>query len=248
MSIANVYVTEAKFDLLRLARLPAYVIPTILFPLMFYTFFALMFGGDRDAATYLLATYGAFGVVGASLFGFGISVAVERGQGYMLVKRASPMPLPAYFLAKVASSIAFSIIIVLLLFALGAIAGHVIFPLHTWFALGAALVFGAIPFCALGLAIGYLAGPNSAPAMVNIIYLPMSFVSGLWIPIAHLPPIAQTLAPWLPTYHLGQLALGTIGMGRGVWYEHVAALLAFAAIALGAAAVGYRRDEGTLHG
>ena len=53
------------------------------------------------------------------------------------------------------------------------------------------LVCGSIPFCALGLAIGYFAKPNSAPAMVNLIYLPLSFLVGLWIPVQMLP---KTLA------------------------------------------------------
>ena len=46
-------------------------------------------------ATYLLATYATFGVIGAALFGFGVGVAVERGQGWMLLKRASMAASPA---------------------------------------------------------------------------------------------------------------------------------------------------------
>ena len=39
------------------------------------------------------------------------------------------------------------------------------------------LVIGALPFCAIGLAFGYLVGPNSAPAVLNLVYLPMAFAS-----------------------------------------------------------------------
>ena len=63
----------------------------------------------------------------------------------------------------------------------------------------------------MGLAFGYLVGPNSAPAMLNVIYLPMAFASGLFIPIDQLPAFVQGIAPALPPYHFAQLALGTVG-------------------------------------
>ena len=64
--------------------MPGYAVPSIAFPAMFYLLFGVMFGrgtvGGISMATYLIATYGAFGVIGASLFGFGVGVAVERGR------------------------------------------------------------------------------------------------------------------------------------------------------------------------
>ena len=49
----------------------------------------------------------------------------------------------------------------------------------------------------LGLTIGSLAGPNSAPATVNMIYMPMAFCGGLWIPFDFLPKAIQQAAPLL---------------------------------------------------
>ena len=247
--MTRAYALEAKYEFLKLWRMPAYAIPSIAFPVMFYALFGLTFGGGRvtgstTMATYLVATYGAFGVIGASLFGFGVGVAVERGQGWMTLKRATPMPPLAYFSAKLAMATLFSAIIVLLLCGMGAAFGGVSFPAATWVRLFATLVLGAVPFGALGLAIGYLAGPNSAPAIVNVLYLPLSFASGLWIPIEVLPPFMRALAPLLPPYHLAQLALGVIGAGRGApAWTHVVVLLGFTAAGLGVALWGYRRDE-----
>ena len=65
----------------------------------------------------------------------------------------------------------------------------------------------------MGLAIGYFAGPNSAPAAINLIYLPMSFCSGLWVPYMFLPKLVRQIALALPPYHLSQLALGMVGAG-----------------------------------
>jgi ABC-2 type transport system permease protein len=250
--LTRAYVLEAKYELLKLARMPAYALPTLAAPLMFYLFFGIAFGsqggGGLARATYMLATYGAFGVIGASLFAFGVGVAVERGQGWLLLKRASPMPPLAYFVAKIAASALFALLIVLGLFFLAAAFGGVRLPVGTWLALAGVLVLGVPPFCAIGLAIGSIARPNSAPAIVNMLYLPMAFLSGLWVPLAFLPPAIREFAPMLPAYHLGALALGVIGAGGGVWWVHALVLAAFTTAGLALAALGFRRDEGRLYG
>ncbi len=252
-SLLRIYALEAKYEFLKVLRLPAYSIPTLAFPTLFYLMFSLAFGGrslgSTSMSSYMLATYGAFGVIGAALFGFGVGISIERGQGWLLLKRASPMPAGAYFAAKVAMALLFGAIIVGSLFALGAGMQGVRLPAGTWLGLGAILVSGALPFCALGLAFGTWCGPNSAPAVVNLVYLPMAFGSGLWMPIQILPGFLQELAPWLPPYHLAQLALKTIGgdLGRPA-VGHVAALLGVTVLSLGVAWLGYRRDEGKTYG
>ena len=251
-SLWRIYGLEAKYEFLKLWRLPAYAVPTLAFPLMFYLIFGLTFGGERaggiNVSTYLLATYGAFGVIGVALFGFGVGVATERGQGWMRLKRTSPMPVAAYFSAKVVMALLFGLIVVLGLFVLGFFAGEVRLPFTAWLSLLGVLLLGVFPFCALGLAIGYLVGPNAAPAIVNLIYLPMVFASGLWVPVSQLPDFLQGAAPYLPPYHLAQLALGTLGVQRGETWVHVAALLGFTVLFLLVAAWAYRRDEGKTYG
>jgi ABC-2 type transport system permease protein len=252
--MARIFANEARFEFLKLARLPIYAISTIMFPVMFYVLFGLMLNRGQElsrvpVAAYLLASYGTFGVMGASLFGFGVGLAGERGLGWLQVKQASPMPPFAYFFAKTVVCMTFSLIIVLILVTLGFLFGGVhLSPLHV-VQLAATLVAGSITFCAMGMAIGYFAGPSSAPAIVNLIYLPLSFASGLWIPIQALPSFFQKIAPFLPPFHLGQLALSTIGAEtRGSNLGHWEALAAFALICLGIARLGYQRDEGKSYG
>lgn len=249
----RIYSTEAAHEFLKLVRIPMFAIATLAFPLMFYVVFGLTFAdqtaGGVGATTYMLATYGTFGVIGAALFGFGVGVATERGQGWMRLKRVSPMPPLAYFVAKIAMSAAFAGIIVVALFALGATLGGVRMPADQWVSLGAVLVIGTLPFCAMGLALGYLVGPNSAPAVLNLIWLPIAFASGLWIPLSQLPEVVQSIAPFLPPYHLSQLALGTFGAAAGgSALIHIGALAAFTVIFLLVAGWGYRRDEGRTYG
>jgi ABC-2 type transport system permease protein len=247
------YLLEIKYEFLKALRLPAYSLPTLLFPVAFYLFFGVMFGakqtGPVTMSAYLIATYGAFGVIGAALFGFGVSVAIERGQGWLEVKRTTPMPIAAYFVAKLAMAMLFSAIIVTLLFTTGTFFGGVTLPFTTMLSLFAILVGGSITFAAFGLAIGFFAGPNSAAPIVNLIYLPLAFLSGLWVPIIFLPQKVQDLALWLPPYHFSQLALGTIGASRGQSVTlHVSAMVIATIFFTVIAYIGYRRDEGKLYG
>jgi ABC-2 type transport system permease protein len=247
------YLLEIKYEFLKALRMPQYSLPTIFFPIVFYIFFGVMFGGRNTGgvkmAEYLIATYGAFGVIGAALFGFGVSVAVERGQGWVEVKRTTPMPIGAYFVAKLAMAMIFSAIIVVLLMTVAATLGGVTLAPLKAITLLAVLVAGSITFCALGLALGFIAGPNSAAPIVNLIYLPMAFLSGLWVPIMFLPKPVQMLALWLPPYHFSQLALRVTGGSRGESVlVHIGAMAA-AAVVFGAIAyLGYKRDEGKTYG
>jgi ABC-type multidrug transport system, permease component len=250
----TIYAKEAYYEFLKYLRIPMYAGSTIAFPVMFYILFGLLMNrtgsaGNISVSTYLIATYGSFGVMGASLFANGIGVATERGLGWMQVKRASPMPPFAYFLAKFFVSAMFSLIIVLLLLELGAAFGGVRLATTTIVKLILALLAGVAPFCAMGLAIGYWAGPNSAPAAVNLTYLPLSFASGLWFPIEVLPKFLQHIAVFLPPYHLAQMALQAIGGAHaGTTIYHLEFLLGFTLLALGVAYTGYRRDEGKTYG
>ena len=249
----TVHLKEIKYEFLKALRMPQYSLPTLLFPVVFYFFFGVLFGsrntGAVSMAKYLVVTYGAFGVIGTALFGFGTSVAVERGQGWLELKRTTPMPISAYFVSKVAMGMIFSAIIVVMLFVTGRLGAHVVLTPVEMLSVFAVLVAGSTAFCTLGLAIGFIAGPNSAAPIVNLVYLPMGFLSGLWIPIMFLPESLQSLAMWLPPYHLGQLALRVIGASnREPVLFHVGILVATTVLFGALAYAGYRRDEGKTYG
>ena len=77
--LLRIYVMEAKCEILRVLRSPGFTIPSLIFPIMFYTFFGIIFTMGPKMPTYLLATYGTFGVIGPALFSFGVGIAIERG-------------------------------------------------------------------------------------------------------------------------------------------------------------------------
>ena len=251
---ATIYLKEAKYEFLKNLRLRMYTMSVLSFPIMFYVLFGLVLNAKESIAgarvpTYMIATYGTFGVMGASLFGTAAGLASDRGLGWLQVKRASPMPPFAYFAAKVITSMIFSTIIVLALFTLGISLGGVRMPAADFVRLLGTLVAGSLPFSAMGLALGYFTGPNSAPATINLIYLPMSFCSGLWVPFMFLPKVVRQIALALPPYHLSQLALGVVGAGNHEsTATHWEVLAAFTMICLGIARIGFQRDQGKMYG
>ena len=244
---AQAWLTEAKYEFLRLLRTPSFALPIILFPSLFYLLLGVLLNHSasqaRDAAAYLLAGYGTFGVMAPGLFGLGMVVAMERELGLLTFKRALPMPPGAYLAAKMLMAVLFSVIVVVLLMLLAAALGHVRMPAAHWTALLVALVPGVLPFCAIGLFVGTLVGGQGAPAVLNLIYLPMSFLSGLWIPLQFLPKFLQQIAPLWPAYHLGQIALSVSGQNGHRIALHAAMLAGFTALFFAMATRRLRRAQ-----
>jgi ABC-2 type transport system permease protein len=228
------YLREAKYEFLRVLRTPAFSIPTLVFAPMFYLLFGVLLNrGNPGAASYLMATYSVFGVIGPGLFGFGVGLALDRERGLLTLKRVQPVPALAPLLAKVGMAMGFALCIGLTLLALGMTLGGVEMTASQAALLLCVDVLGVMPFCALGLLIGSLVNGNGAPAVVNLIYMPMALLSGLWLPLKMLPAVAGQIAPLWPAWHLGQLGLKLVGQddGRSAWM-HVAVLLGFTAICL----------------
>ncbi len=237
----RIYFLEAQTETLRLIRTPGFVIPTLLFPVMFYAFFGIIFSmNPATMPTYLMVTYGVFGIIGPALFSFGVGVAVERGQGWFDLKEVSAMPASAYILARIVLTLFFSLLIVLLLFFMGAVFADVVLMRHQWAIIALILMLGSLPFCAIGLYLGLTLKSSSVAATVNLVYLPMGFLSGLWLPIQLFPDFMQNIAQTLPSYHLAQVALKVTDqdLGQPLWI-HLAVLMAYFAVFIGLAHRAY---------
>ena len=204
-----IYAKETKYEFLKLLRTRVFSLSMIGFPVMFYIFFGLANRGNTMggmvAAKYMLAGYCCFGMIGAALFGIGVGLASERAQGWLELKRSSPMPTMAYLVAKCITAQAFGVIIVSVLAALAVGFGGVQLTATELAEMLGMAVVGTVPFAAMGLLIALVVPANAASGVVNMIYLPMSFMSGLWIPIQYLPKFFKPIAPYLPAYHLSQL-------------------------------------------
>ena len=91
------YLGDIRYELTKMARTPAFAVPTIIFPAMFYLLFGILAGGGRGNAPFALqalARWSVFGAMAPGLFGFGVSLAFEREQGLLILRQALPMTPP----------------------------------------------------------------------------------------------------------------------------------------------------------
>jgi ABC-2 type transport system permease protein len=246
-SLPRIYFNEVRFELLKLSRNRSYLFSMIGFPVVFYLFFGVahkrsIFHG-HTIARYLLAGYSCFGAMGSSLFGIGAGLALERGHGWLEMKRASPMPAAAYLLAKLCVSITFAVGITILLMTLGTTMAGVEITFMEALRLLAVIAAGVLPFASLGLVIGLVMPSNAAPGVINLIYLPLSFCGGLWMPIETLPHWLQVIAHGLPSFWFARLALGTLGYFHGSTAIAWTLLGGYTVLFLLVAAFIFRRQE-----
>jgi ABC-2 type transport system permease protein len=228
------------------SRMPGFVLISMLLPVMFFVFFGLPNVGHRGAGAFnlgafILGSLGAYAVSNVVVYNIGIGVANQRGRKLDLLQRATPLPPSIAVLANVVAGLLLSVLSLLALFVVAGLGG-VHMPVGTWLALMGWLLLGCLPMLGLGLAIGYGAGPNMAPALTSLVYLPMAFASGIFIPLAQLPGFIQTVGHYLPLYHYGQLAWITVGYGSESLGRALLWLLAWSVILLGLAARAYRLD------
>jgi ABC-2 type transport system permease protein len=245
---ARIYGKEAKYEFVKLLRTRTFSLATIGFPVMFYIIFGLAnrhaFDGSVHMAKYMLAGYACFGLIGSALFGIGVGLSSDLAAGWLELKRASPMPVAAYLFAKCASAVAFGLIIVTILTIIGISFGDVHLSSSELAKMLGVTFVGSISFASMGLLLALLVPANAAPGIINLIYLPMSFLSGLWVPIKFMPHWLQGIAPLLPTYHLSQIMLSVFHYNDTMSLTtHWNALIGFTLLMLGFSRLIFHRKE-----
>jgi len=203
------YLTEAKYESIRALRAPAFAIPFLLLPIVIYVLIGVfligsMSNGNTKVAVTMFVNFATFGVMGPGMFGFGMFVATEREQGLLTLKRALPMPPTAYLLAKMLMTMLFATIVMLTLIAAALIVGHLRITAGQFLLLALIEILGSLAFCSIGFFIGTRASGKSAPAFVNLAYLPMMHLGGLFYP---LPKSAQPIEFLSPAFYLSKLGL-----------------------------------------
>ncbi len=244
----RIFRKETRYEFLKLLRTRSFSLSIVGFPMMFYVLFGIAnkhsYEGNVHIAKYMLAGYACFGLIGAALFGIGVGLAGERAAGWLELKRASPMPVMAYLAAKCASAVAFGLIIVCVLTAIGIAFGQVSLSGVEFAKMLGMTIVGSISFASMGLLLALVVPANAAPGIVNLIYLPMSYLSGLWMPLRLMPHWLQKIAPALPTYHLSQLMLSIFGYQDAMPVRtHWGALAGFTMLMLGLSWLIFHRRE-----
>ncbi len=237
---ARLFTTSMSLHLKSLLRMPAYWVPMLVFPVMLFT----MFGWGRTglAGAYLMASFVVYGVIGVAFFQFGISIAQERESQWERYRRTLPSAAAPRIASQVASALLFALASAALVICAAylfstpdASAGQIVRLL-----VAASLI--TVPFTLAGTALGYWTTAKSAVPIANLLYLPLAYLGGLWMPPESLPSAISSVSNVTPTRHAGEIAWAIVG-GRHVPLTGVAWLAGYSVLFTFLAFWGYRRDE-----
>jgi ABC-2 type transport system permease protein len=259
----GVYALQVRNEVHASRRSAEFVVGLVGIPTLLYAMFGLpnpseFTPGGAAFSTIAVGSFGAYGVVSLAIFTFGDEVARERGRGWLRTLRATPIPPGAYLVGKLAMAVVYGVLIVAALAAVAVPTGAADLTFGRWLTLTGVLVGGMVAFSTVGLALAYLVRPKAAATIANLVFLPLSFASGFFIPLSELPAFLRDLAPYLPTYHLGQLvwrvvateadAAALTGLDPRPVGVHVSWVLGCAVLGAALARWGARREAVTRRG
>ena len=234
------YRLSAQLHLKSLLRLPAFWVPTLLFPVMLYVMFGT--GGRGITSDYRMASFIVYGVIGVAFHQFGVSIAQERESHWERYCRTLPDAVGPRILAQLVSALVFGLGAALLVIAAANLLSSPTAGLLRLLALLVAAFLITIPFTLLGIALGYWTTSKSAVAVANLLYLPLAYLGGLLIPPQGLPQGIAEISPFTPTRQAGDIAWAVIG-GSAVPVISIFWLAGYSVLFAALALWGYRRDE-----
>jgi ABC-2 type transport system permease protein len=177
-----------------------------IFPLLLYALLSSVYSdeiGGVPAADVLLAGLFGYGAMNTAFGGLAITLVIRREAGILKRLRSTPLPPWAYITAVLLSTLVVFALQAVALLVLGNFAFGASMPAN-WLGFAGAIVLGVACFAGLGLgAVALIRSAEGVSAVVNVIVLPMAFLSGSFGPTREFPPFLQAIADVLPlTYFL----------------------------------------------
>jgi len=242
-------IVHAVIELLELVRQPGYWVPTILFPAMLFLFFGHSFRpGGTAGANVVLASWAVYAVLGVAFYQFGVGIAQDRETPWGRFLKTLPASLAPRLAARVATALLFAVAAALLV---GFVA-LAFLPIDLGFGQLASLLLalrsGGTVFAIFGIALGYAVPARASVPVANLVYLPLAFVGGLWIPPPALPEIVESFSRLTPTRHFAELAWAAVGIHESFPFTSLAVLTGYGVVFAGLALWGYRRDWSARYG
>jgi ABC-type multidrug transport system permease subunit len=188
------------------------------FPIGFLLLFGfVMARGDARVMAFMMPGLLTTTLMSGALFGVALPLVQQRETGLLRRLRVTPVPAAAVAIAHGITAIMTGFLSLLVLMFLG----RLIFGMQmagSWPALIGAYLCGACALVPMGLLVGSTARDiRTAPAIANLIFFPMMFLSGSAMPFAVLPEGVQRFARMLPTTYLNETYSGVIVRGEGLW-------------------------------
>lgn len=194
-----------KSEFLNFFRQPSYVTSTLVFPSVFFMFFALPNVDSVESAQLMFGSFSCYAVLSVVFFQFSVTTAMERSSHWQQFLKTLPVFFWQWMSAKLIVSLSFALLSALILMLTVFITTDLSFSFILVFKSLLALILAGLPFCFMGLIIGYMVSEQSAIPVSNLFYLPLSFAGGLWLPPEALPEIVQKVSMYLPSRHYGEV-------------------------------------------
>jgi ABC-2 type transport system permease protein len=187
-----------------------------LVPLLLLALFGAVMAGDQDQLDVIVPGIAGLSVTAANFVALAYNLTGLREQGILKRLRGTPLPSSAYLAGIGANAVTNTVLQV----AIVIVAGRVFFGVP-WpgdpLALVVFLAMGVVCFASLGVALSH-AIPNmdSAPAYVNVVFLPMMFLAGVFYDEENAPALLRDLAEVMPLTHLIDGLSGAMVSGEGL--------------------------------
>ena len=191
-----------------------------LFPLLLFTLLTAVYNGriyGRPASWALLAGMLGYGAATTAFAGLALILVARRELGILKRIRSTPLPPATYLVAVLTSIMVVFALQAVSLFVLGKVLKSTPWP-HNVVSLVLTLALGAAVFAALGLALtGFIRSLEGSSAIVNVIVLPMAFLSGSFGPTRHYPQALRAIGAVLPLKPLIDLINAIYLHGQQIW-------------------------------
>jgi ABC-2 type transport system permease protein len=176
-----------------------------IFPLLLYALLGSAYGDEIDgvpAEDVILVGLFGYGAATTAMGGLAIMLVVRREAGVLKRLRATPLQPPVYLAAVVLSTLATFALQSVALLALGGLGFGASMP-RNWLGFAGAIVLGVASFAGLGFgAAALIRSAEGVSAVVNLVILPMAFLSGSFGPTRRFPAFLQAIGDLLPLTYL----------------------------------------------
>lgn len=197
------YLALIRLDLTLALRNRSVIFFNYLFPFLFFFAFAQFLGGVMGGSiSYIVSMVLVLGILGNGLFGAGMRAVQEREQNILRRFKVAPItPVPLLVASMVTGWVIFAPTVVGVL-ALAHFAYGMPVPAR-WPSLFVLISLGVVAFRAIGLILAAVANSmQESNIMIQLLYMPMLFLSGATFPLGALPTWARVTAQFLPATYL----------------------------------------------
>jgi ABC-2 type transport system permease protein len=208
-SIANLIDHQFRYDMRSFWNNTQGRFFTILMPVLFLLLFSSIFrhvkatvpGGTMPEGVYYVATIIAYGVIAASFLNLAMNVVQYREAGIYKRRRATPVPTGAIIGGRTIVGCVTALVMAAILLAIGWFLVSAHLAARTLPAFVLTLVVGTVVFCVLGFAMStVIANADAAQPVLLAVFLPLSFISGIFIPVSSLPHWLADIGKVFPIY------------------------------------------------